>query len=511
MNCRIVSVWIVVAVAGCTPSSAPAPVKSPAAPPASAAGASLELQREKAYPDLPPGQRIILVDFENSAAGKGYDQLRRFSFTPQEKSGQCRYVVNVTRTGAGALQASLAPGATLLLEVPSDADFISCGLLSMALRMPYIRDDLTVTLVGETTTWTAPRVLVKNGWNHVLVDVSRAGKGGDFDLRGVQFVGLSFPSASGDVAFTLDDVMLCPAERNITPSPRGMTVRRIGNDYELTRSSPSDIVGIAQSADGLWRVGELQPALQVVAENQPLPADEEEHIDALGPRRIAQVELIECNSARVRFGVAWYFPGRSGQLASMPARKTLWEYTFYSDGRCAIHAELNASGAKIGDKVRLAMPREAAWAGDGVRRGREITLAGPVGRWNLLDVPPSEAGKILLQNYLHPGRVKLVLGEVDHFAPGDADRDCFDESQGCYFLQARAGHCRFVLFPPQEGLLNPAFRIGGEFHSGARANVDGRILRDIAILEDGSAVFFIRGRFVRPIRVEVSGTSDSAR
>ena len=59
------------------------------------------------------------------------------------------------------------------------------------------------------------------------------------------------------------------------------------------------------------------------------------------------------------------------------------------------------------------------------------------------------------------------------YAPGDADRDGFDESQGCYFLAASRGHCRFTIFPPREGLLGPVFRIAGPWTGPVNVNTEG--------------------------------------
>ena len=130
---------------------------------------------------------------------------------------------------------------------------------------------------------------------------------------------------------------------------------------------------------------------------------------------------------------------------------------------------------------------------------------GPLEKWSYMQASEGTSKNLLLQNYLKPARILTTLGRKVFFAEGDADRDGFDESQGCYYLGATNGQCRFKIIPPPEGLLNPVFRIYGPWENKPSVNREGLAVRNVSGLPDGSAVFLLRGKLLRPVFVEVFG------
>jgi hypothetical protein len=226
----------------------------------------------------------------------------------------------------------------------------------------------------------------------------------------------------------------------------------------------------------------------------------------MGQRRVGQVELLEHNSVRLRLANTWYFPDRAGEWASLAVRGIRWEHTFYADGRCVTQGTLNnAGGREIGSvELRAAVP--AAWAGGGLAERFVLgDLVGQVGRWRYLIPPSGPGGKTVAANYLRPGRIEPAIAAEDAFAPGDAARDGFDESQGCFFLGARSGHCRFTVRPPPEGLWNPLFLVSGRWSGAVHVGSEGLTIRRVARCADGSVLFALPGLIGRATAVEVTG------
>ena len=90
-------------------------------------------------------------------------------------------------------------------------------------------------------------------------------------------------------------------------------------------------------------------------------------------------------------------------------------------------------------------------------------------------------------------------------AEADADGDGFDESEGCYRLRAKAGHCRFVLAPQEEALADAVVRVSGSWKASVTANCEGLALRELVRLPDGSVLFMLPGVCRRPRSVELTG------
>jgi len=467
---------------------------------------SIVVQQARAYPETVTGLFVSLVDFEDVRGGpRGFEQVEHFTIRPSAAGAELRFVVNITRTGAGAMAVTLPKGSELVFNIPGFGDFSGYKLLSMAIYSERLRDDLVVSLSTEASSWRSHRRLIKPGWNTVLIDIQHLESRRDFDIAGVQAIGLSFTDAAGPVRFNLDDIMLVDNARELGPTPAGLTVRKSGLTYTLTLPGRDSPLRLAQQTDGLWRLDACQPTVRIIGPDNP-PPGAGELLERMGPRRVGRVELLEVNGIRVRLVNTWYFPARAGEWVSMGVRRIRWEYTFYGDGRWVTHVELNNSGGKEIASVRLRLGEQAAWSHGVLTRELVVRpFEGPVGRWSYLLAPRGLQQKALQRSYLETAAVKVNIAAADVFADGDLDRDRFDESQGCYFLASSKGHCRFTIKPPAAGLLNPVFRIAGKWQGPLSVNCNGLAIRKVVRLSDGSAIFIIPGWVRRPTAVEVAG------
>jgi len=467
---------------------------------------SLASQQMRAYPEAAGGMFVPLVDFE-AAAGQasGADQVGLFSIRPPGRDASCKFAVNITRTGAGAMAVTLPMDSSLTLSLPGYDDFSGYTLLSLAVHSDSLRDDLTVTIADDRGRWRSGRTLIGPGWNNVEIDLQRLAADGSIDIEAVRSISLAFADAVGPVSFYLDDIMLIDNERDITPVPAGMTLHKRGLDYRLTLPGGQGPVMLKQFPDGLWRLTGRGATVQLAAGGQPLPPSGEQ-IGLMGSRRTGRVELIEHNSVRVRFVNTWYFPDRPGEWLSLAVRRIRWQYTIYADGRWITHIELNnAGGPKIGS-LRLWLDRAGAWSPGVVSRDLVIRdFHRPVGRWSYLLPPDGLRAKTMCSNYIRPGRIEPILAAGT--GPAGGGGSGFDPAQGCYLVGAKAGHCRFIVYPPAEGLLEPTFLVAGPWPGPVSVNVQGLAVRNVAKLADGAVLFTIPGWIRRPVTVEVAGAS----
>ncbi|MCY2923830.1 MAG: hypothetical protein NT031_00040 [Planctomycetota bacterium] len=499
---RAALVTILLFSAGCprpepaTPPPNPGPVMEP-----------LALQQARIYPETATKRFVSLVDFEDSPTGpRGFKQVELFSISPARPAARTAFAVNLTRTGAGALDVLLPPDTNLVMNVPHIHDFTGYCLLALAMHVEAARDDLRVELTSDKASWKSHRVLLQPGWNNVLIDIRRLASEPGFDIHGVRQMKLSFEEAPEPVGFALDDVILIDNARFLAPVPPGFRLRKDGLDYQLTLPNPTHRADIRQGDDALWREGSLRPGLAVSAPGRE-PAVIGESLERLGARRVGEFVVLEHNLARLRLRNTWFFPTRGGEWLSMSVRRLAFEYTLWSDGRCVTSIELNNAGGLELGSLRLRSPAPGAWAELGERP--EVLASpfrGPVGLWQYLLPPAVPRGAVIAANYLRPPPVEIALGLKDAFAPGDANRDRFDESQGCYVLAAApGGHCRFSVTPGPEGLLNPAFRVLGPWRGSVSVQTAGRVIRHVGLTDDGSAVFVLEGLFSDPFPVEVAG------
>ncbi len=526
MNARALTILLLAAamlVAGCGMLKRPAPA-APAAP--AIAVEPLASQQARAYPEIVAGGRVhCLADFEDEpspAAGKaasarpgmvGRQQVDRFHIEPEGSGAARQFVVNITRTGVGAMEvtlpAGLGPhgGAQLVFDIPAGLDLRPYKLLSMALFSRTLRDDLQVTIDSDGGSWQSPRVLVQPGWNNVLLDIQHIGQAGGFDASSVRRVRLSFADAAGAVWFNLDDVMLIDNARRIQPAPPGVELSKSGLNYALKLPGRDEPVRIEQGLDGLWRMGALQAEVRLAGLGEKLPAGGEK-LDALGSRRVGQVELLEHNEIRLRLASTWYFPSRAGQWASMAVRQIRWEYTIYGDGRCVVQGVLNNAGGSEIAAVGIFSAADAVFHGQSTGRQMVVNdFAGEVGLWRYMILPQGQSGPVLAANYLHPGAIRPSVAEPDVRAAGDGDRDGFDESQGCYYLAAKGGQCRFVLDPPPDGLLNPVLLLAGPWPGEVNVSSEGLAIRSVVRGPDGSVLLRLDGLHRQTMAVEVSGAA----
>jgi len=467
----------------------------------------LAVQQARAYQETVTGVFLSLADFEDAPdSPPGHRQVGYFSFHPAGGDNRKQFVVNVTRTGAGAMETTLAPNCELVFDIPYVHDFTGYTLLSMAVFSESLRDDLRVTLTTDAASWRSHRTLVRPGWNNVLIDIQRLAGQKGFDITGVRTMRLAFADAAGAVRFYLDDIMLIDNGRTIRPVPTGMSLTKTGLDYKLTGGGFQPAMPISQGADGLWRVGPYQPAVQILPPPRA-PVGRGQDLSLMGTRRVGAVRIAENNPLRLRIVNTWYFPTRAGEWVSLAVRQIRWEYTFYADGRWVTHVELNNAGGKEIAAVKFSFPRAVAAVGAGiadelVARG----LLGPIGRWDYLWTDDDRTGRDMMANYLAPAKLKVTLADEDSYADGDVDRDRFDQTRGCYFLRAnRGGHCRFRILPGPQGLASPVFRVAGYWKGKVSVSSDGMRVRDAVRLADGSVLFILPGRITRQTNVEVTG------
>ncbi len=487
---------VLIAPVGCDRFGTPDP---PPSPPSKVA--PLPIQQAEAYPETVTGLFVSLADFEPQTDPLSPRQrvARRFRIAAPGGGGFLKYTLNVTRTGTGALEGELPADGRLVFEIPQLQDFREYTLLLLAVNVQALRDDFRVTLRTGQAAWRSPRQLVRPGWNAVRVDLQRLGALAEFDARRVRAVELHFDDARSPVRFGLDDVMLIDNRRTIQPTPPGMTLRKVGLDYELKLPGRTRAVRLSQGHDGLWRIGRLQGRVQLAAPGETLPDGGNEDLGPMGDRRIGEVTLLEHNAVRLRLANTWYFPTRAGEWASGSARRIRWEYTFYADGRRVTRVELNNAGGQAIRAVRIRLPAVAAIRGQGQARAVEAAdFAGPIGRWTWLiggaDDPQRDR-----RQFLSPGNLRATVGSRQD--------DGFDPATGSYVLRSRAGQCRFELRPGPDGLNHPVVHVLGGWRGAVTVSCDGLGVREIVELPDG-VLFVVPAAVKRPAVVELSGTPD---
>lgn len=468
----------------------------------------LPVQQARAYPETVTKQFFSLADFEALRdLPPGHEQVEYFRFEPTSRQNSRTFVVNITRTGAGAMAVALAPGCELVFRVPYERDFSAYTLLTFALHSKELRDDLRVALVSRGATWTSHRTLIRPGWNYVQIDIQRLADIPNFDRKDVREVRIAMAKAARPVTFHIDDVMLVNNRRAITPVPPGFQLEKIGRNYMITAPFLQPRLALAQDTDGFWRMGQYQPVVQVLPPGASMNTAAGEYVSLLGPRRVGDVQIAEHNALRLRLVNTWYFPAQAGEWLSLAIRKVQWVCTFYADGRWVTHMELNNAGGKQMGSVHITLPTAAAVSGQGIAGQLTTTeLLGPVGQWDYLLAPASNTGRQMQQNFLRPATVRVALGKREEYALNDFDRDRFDQSEGCYYLAADdGGHCRFTLVPTRGPLVRPVIRVAGEWEGKVHVQSEGRRVENVVRLDDGSVLFVLPETFDQPRSVEVSG------
>lgn len=477
---------ILAALVGCVP-----PSDGPSPP--AVAGEPLDVQQRRAYAEA-TGAFVSLADFEPTTPDGlcRTDQVRRFTVAG---GGTCHEVLDITRTGTAALAVTLDPGAVLTCALPAPRDLRPYTLLSVAIHLDEIRDDLQVILRGGEGTWRGRRHLLRRGWNTVLIDLNDVRDIDDFDLAVVDRLSFCFGDAAEPVAFGLDDILLIDNRRYVKNTPAGLTLMVDGLSTTLCVPGREDWIRFRAGADGLWRPDGAQPIVQLTGAAVE-PAGDDEDLRLMGDHRLGRVELLEANPVRVRIANTWYFPPRPGRWIDMDVRRIRWEYTFYGDGRYITHMALNNAGGRDLTAVRLAAGERAAWhdghEGPTWQQTGDDLLAVTCA---MLTAPPGDDGPVLRRNYRRPAPMVVHLG-----AP---DGDGFDEVTGCYAALAAGGHCRVELRPAAP-LCRPALRIRGRWRGPVTAHADGMPLRPVVRLDD-AVLIAIPATLARPTVVEVAG------
>jgi hypothetical protein len=494
------------------------------------------VQQAKAYPELVSGIFVSLADFENTPGKSGAAQVEHFRILPGDEPNCCRHVVYISRTGVGCMEVNLPAQSALVCSDLRIHDFRPYTLLSLALHAPALRDDVLVILGSEKGSWTSRPLLVKPGWNTLLVDIQHLADDPRFDASAVKTVGIVLAEASSPTKLYVDDILLVENSRFLQPVPEGMRLFKVGLDYRIELPLRRQPLALAQWPDGLWRLGTRnsaaaaanpvtdQPVVQLLGPGKAFSADPNaavEDLAVMGERRLGEAEVLEQNAVRVRLGATWYFPARGGEWASMSVRRIRWEHTFYGDGRWVTFVEVNNAGGDQIAAVRLLLPDQAAWPGE-PKPAREKTVkdfAGTSGKWMFLLAPEGGDAESARQGYSNPPAIRMSAftpaagGDAAPVPPASAARppaagtlrDGYDHTQGCYFLTARAGRCRFTLDPRTPALVNPVFRVKGDWKGPVFVSSDGAAVRNVVRLEDGSILFQLPGRLERTTAVEVVG------
>lgn len=477
----------------------------------------LPVQQLQAYPETVTGRFTTLADFEDSTLlrQRGERQVEQFAIEPAG-AGQLSFTDNVTRTGIGAMRANLPAGAQLVYRPAVPHDFSGYTLLQLALHSTAIRDDLRVKLVTDKADWESHHVLLRAGWNNVLIDLQRLAGRPDFDAKAVKEIRLWFSAADNTTEFGLDDMMLIDNRREIPGTPPGVKLTKFGLDYKLELPGLGKPLELKQGEDGLWRLGEQQTLVDLTAtpsiDGVLIPASRpattsagpREQIDMMGKRRLGEVEVLEANALRLRLASTWYFPDSAGQWESLAVRQIRWEYTFYADGRWVTDITLNNAGGESISSVVFWQPEKVAWSDGELSAAKVVSdFAGSAGRWSFIRTGRAERRSIIEAGYLRPPAVKVTMGQIDP-SVGDADGDGFDQSQGCYCLKSAAGNCRFSLALAQ-GPMDVYVRVRGKWTGAVTASCQGLSLRSSVRLADGSLLLAIPAVGSRPVAVEVTG------
>ena len=309
----------------------------------------------------------------------------------------------------------------------------------------------------------------------------------------------------------------------LNPSPKGSAWPKNGLDYVLNLPK-GKVIRISQCDDGLWRLGADQALMELSGGSLRGVGED---LSPMGRRRVGEVEILESNAIRLRLSNTWYFPADAGEWMSLSVRRIRWGYTFYGDGRMITDVMLNNSGGEEISSVGITLPEPALFNEGGKGKvKRSPQFSGLAGRWCFLDAPETADGRTYEANFVRPGRIQVHIGQVERLEDIDEEAgllkgrknfsEWFDQPRGCYHLQARAGHCRFELIPPENGVRDAVVRVSGFAPPGKDATVvsvnsEGLVLRNIVRLKDGSALFILPGMTDKPRWVEVTGPPASGR
>ncbi|NLW87192.1 MAG: hypothetical protein GXY38_10000 [Planctomycetes bacterium] len=457
----------------------------------------LPVQQSRAYPETLTGRFVCLADFENNDSGPGYQQLAQFQIeAPAPDASYFRHAVNRTSTGIGALEVNLTPDSVMTFTIPDIRNFKPYTLLGMAVHSSSIRDDFQVSLESEGGSWQGPRALLRPGWNNVLIDIQRLANEPGFRIGHVRRMTIRLSEARSAVRLYIDDIMLIDNRRKLEPVPDGMSVEKIGLDYEISSAAWSESLRLAQGGDGLWRLNANHPVFQIAAEGESLPeAIDTESLEVMGDRRLGMVEVIENNPVRLRIANTWFFPVRAGEWVSMGVRSIRFEYTFLPAGQIIQNVEFNNAGGASINGLRINTSAPAVWSdGSTASMWRDEGFCSTIGRWCWQTAPEAQ----LLADFVDPGTIEMSMGGLGQY----------DHSLGCWILESQNGHCRFTFTPPATTSGIAFFQVKGRWSGDVSVQSQGRAARNI--VRQGSDWVLFRLPVVpdKAVSVEVTGMVD---
>jgi hypothetical protein len=165
-----------------------------------------------------------------------------------------------------------------------------------------------------------------------------------------------------------------------------------------------------------------------------------------------------------------------------------------------VFVEVNNVGGEAIGAARFLLPEEGAWAGQARPAKERLVkdLAGPLGRWTFLLAPGGPDREAAVAAFVDPPALRVA---VQAGARGEG----FVQEEGCYALRAKAGRCLFTIPARRPPLVDPVFRVKGAWRGDVHVSSDGRAIRDVARLADGSVLLRVPGRIERDAAVEVVG------
>ncbi|HPS51972.1 MAG TPA: hypothetical protein PLK08_00300 [Phycisphaerae bacterium] len=409
-----------------------------------------------------------------------------------------------------AVKAVLPPKAWLTYQAGRKQPLDIANFTHLAFDMEYSGEIgvCQVIIDSDSGQWTSRPIAVSRGVNQVILGIHQLWRSVDFDVHAVSALKIGFPDAELNRGFILRNVRFLRDLRNVSPSPAGIELQEIGWDYILKFCDSGERLELFRSDDGLWRMGLAQPVLRLARfGGRKLAESGGEELDAMGKDRFGEVDLLEHNIVRIQLADNWYFNGFEGGIKAFSNRYVRWTYTIYGDGRCVVAAELDNSGGPELEKVEISVrSQRAAWHGKGMSGAMsDDSFIGPMGKWTFMTVIGDKNRMRFFQNYLNPAKIKPILSQKGIFAPGDADRDGFDESQGCYCLAGRPAGCKFEVICDEKPLFLPIFKIFGPWKKLPTVVVEGRRIEKKVLLGDGSVLFELPGEYRRNFTVEVLG------
>lgn len=123
------------------------------------------------------------------------------------------------------------------------------------------------------------------------------------------------------------------------------------------------------------------------------------------------------------------------------------------------------------------------------------------------DIDAALEGHTFAADYQHPATVEALRGRVVDDAPGDLNRDGFNESEGCYELALADGLLRFKLKPGLFLRHRPIFRVRGTAGKDCWVYADGRIINRQGRDQTGNLLFTLPRVISVPLTIEVNTRS----